>query len=246
MRYPTRMAAGSPFRRRAGVLALSSALTSWACGGSEREVLSRFFIGVENEDHGLIATVSMVSFPGQGVASWRIQSTEPVTSERFRLSQLRVDALAAKRARDEQFSRFSDFRRAHYDDLVTILDRLDENPDYRFTGEFAELRRQWDAHVQERRTLEDELNRLEQAMENERRPARESVLTGDDIDGFDGDVLTQEILVAVRAQETQGETPYRFTLRKYNLTRRQDDFSPPSRWIITRIEEASGNGIGPD
>jgi len=202
-------------------------------------VLTRFFTGVQNEDHGLIATVSMVGFPGDGVASWRIQSSGPTVSERFGLSQLRVDALAAKRARDEQFSRFSDFRRAHYDDLVTILDRLDQNPDYAFSGEFAELRRQWDGYVAERRTLEDDLHRLEQAMEDERRPARESVLTGDDIDGFDGDVLTQEILVAVRAPEAQGgaETPYRFTLRKYNLTRRQDNFTPPSRWIITAIDD---------
>ena len=77
-------------------------------------------------------------------------------------------------------------------------------------------------------------------MEAARRPARESVLTGDDIDLFDGEVLTREILVGVRTSSTAGpgsdETPYLFTLKKYNLTRGMDDFTPPSRWIITRIE----------
>ena len=224
------------------VLSISTALGCWACGGSEREVLNRFFSGVENEDHGMVAAVSLVGFPGEGVASWRVLSVRPTHGERFRLSELRVEALAAKRARDEQFSRFSDFRRANYDGLVTILDRLDENPEQVFNGEFAELRRKWDAYLEERKMLEGNLRELEQAMEAERRPARESVLTGDEIDLFEGEVLTQEILVGVRAPGAPGgeETPYLFTLRKYDLTRRQDDFTPPSRWVITSIEEQEG------
>jgi hypothetical protein len=186
----------------------------------------------------MVAAVSLVAFPGEGVASWRVLSVRPTHSERFRLSGLRVEALAAKRARDEQFSRFSDFRRANYDDLVTILDQLDEDPEHVFTGRFAELRREWDDYMEERGTLEGNLRELGQAMEAERRPASESVLTGDEIDLFEGEVLTQEILVGVRAPDDQGgeETAYLFTLRKYNLTRRQVDFTPPSRWIITRIE----------
>jgi hypothetical protein len=213
-------------------------LTCWACGGSEREVLDRFFSGVENEDHGMVAAVSLVAFPGDGVASWRVLSVRPTESERFRLSGLRVEALAAKRARDEQFSRFSDFRRANYDDLVVMLDRLDADPEHAFTGKLAELRREWDGYMEERKALEGNLRELEQAMEAERRPARESVLTGDEIDGFEGEVLTQEILVGVRPPGAPRgeETPYVFTLRKYNLTRRQDDFTPPSRWIITSID----------
>ncbi|MGH9459950.1 MAG: hypothetical protein ACRD1X_01940 [Vicinamibacteria bacterium] len=238
----------APIRSRTGgsphllVLSISTVLTCWACGGSEQEVLNRFFIGVENEDHGMVATVSMVGFPGEGVASWRVLSVRPTHSERFRLSELRVDSLAAKRARDEQFSRFSDFRRANYDDLVTMLDRLDEDPGQAFSGRLAELRGEWDAYMDERKTLEGNLRELEQAMEAERRPARESVLTGEEIDLFEGEVLTQEILVGVRVPGAGGdeETPYLFTLRKYNLTRRQDDFTPPSRWIITSIEEQEG------
>ncbi|HEY7698601.1 MAG TPA: hypothetical protein VIE88_09305, partial [Vicinamibacteria bacterium] len=102
----------------------------------------------------------------------------------------------------------------------------------------AELRREWDGYMEERKALEGNLRELEQAMEAERRPARDSVLTGDEIDGFEGEVLTQEILVGVRPPgASRGEeTSYVFTLRKYNLTRRQDDFTPPSRWIITSID----------
>ena len=190
----------------------------------------------------MVAAVSLVAFPGEGVASWRVLEARPTRSEPFRLTELRDEAKVAKKARDEQFSRFSDFRRANYDDLVMIQFRLDQNPEHSFTGRFAELRREWDAYVEERRTLERELRELEQAMEAERKPARESVLTSDDIDLFDGEVLTMEVLIGVEAPANEGdeigvETPYLFTLQKYDLTRRLDDFTPPSRWIITQIEE---------
>ena len=192
----------------------------------------------------MVAAVSLVAFPGEGVASWRVLETRPTRSEPFRLTELRDEGRVAKKARDQQFSRFSDFRRANYDDLVMIQDRLDQNPQHSFTGRLAELRGEWDVYVEGRRTLERELRELEQAMETERRPARESVLTGDEIDLFDGEVLTMEVLVGVEAPANEGdgvgvETPYLFTLRKYNLTRRLDDFTPPSRWIITSIEKAS-------
>jgi len=233
-----------PPRLFLGILALSSVLAWSACGGSEQEVLYRFFTGIEYDDPSMVATVSLVAFPGEGVASWRVLETRPTRSEPFRLTDLRNEGRAAKKARDQQFSSFSNFRRANYDDLVRIQDRLDQNPEHSFTGRVAELRREWDAYVEGRRTLERELRELEQAMEAERRPARESVLTGDEIDLFDGEILTMEVLVGVEAPANEGdevgvETPYLFTLRKYNLTRRLDDFTPPSRWIITQIEEAS-------
>lgn len=190
----------------------------------------------------MVAAVSLVAFPGEGVASWRVLEARPTRSEPFRLTELRDEGKVAKKARDEQFSRFSDFRRANYDDLVMIQFRLDQNPEHSFTGRLAELRREWDAYVEERRTLEGELRALEQAMEAERKPARESVQTSDDIDLFDGEVLTMEVLIGVEAPAKEGdevgvETPYLFTLQKYDLTRRLDDFTPPSRWIITQIEE---------
>ena len=236
-----RSSAGLPPRLLLGMWSLSSVWGAWGCGGSDQEVLDRFFTGIEYEDSNMVAAVSLVAFPGEGVASWRVLEIRPTRSERFRLPELQEEAKAAKKARDEQFSRFSDFRRAHYDDLVRIQNRLDQDPDHAFGESLADLRRQWDAYVAERRTLELTLRERERGLEDERRPARESVLTGDVIDLFDGEVLTREVLVGVESPGDAGEeTSYLFTLRRYDLTRRLDNFTPPSRWIITRIEEQEG------
>jgi hypothetical protein len=225
-------------------MGLSCALSWWACGGSEQEVLNRFFEGTANDDASMVAAVSLVAFPGEGVSSWRVIEARPTRTEPFLLAELAEARRVAKKARDEQFSRFSDFRRANYDDLVMIQFRLDQDPGYSFAGELAELRRSWDRYVEDRRRLEGELRDVEQEMEAERRPARESVLTGDDIDLFDGEVLTMEVLVGVESangsEDAGEETPYLFTLRKYNLTRRHDSHTPPSRWIITGIERQDG------
>jgi hypothetical protein len=61
-------------------------------------------------------------------------------------------------------------------------------------------------------------------------------LTSDEIDRFDGEVLTLEVLINVEAPDGAA-TPYLFTLRKYNLTNTENNFTPPSRWIIIQIQE---------
>jgi hypothetical protein len=203
-----------------------------SCGGAEQDVLNKFFTATRNGDTNTVAGVSLVAFPGPSVVTWDVVRVDPTTHEPFPLTRLREEAAKAKKARDEQFSRFADFRTAHYGDLLKIQDRLDEDPDASFTGAQAKLRAEWDAYREERRTLEFQLRDLEKAMEEARKPARESVMTSEDIDGFDGEVLTREVLVNVETEA--GAQPYRFILRKYNLTDRKK-FTPPSRWIITAI-----------
>ena len=207
-----------------------------ACGGAEQEVLRRFFRATMYEDTNTVAALSLVSFPGGAVESWDVVEVVPTTREPFKLSELRRRAETAKIERDSQFAVFSDLRLANYSDLLWIEERLEENPDYPFRGKLADLNAEYQSYRKERVVLELALREIKKAMEDEQRPARKSVMTSDDIELFDGEVLTREVVVDV---ETASDlvAAYVFTLRKYDLTNLQNDFTPPSRWIIVSIQE---------
>jgi hypothetical protein len=208
----------------------------FACGGSEQEVLRKFFTATRLEDTNLVAAVSVVAFPGESVESWEVVEVRPTTSEPFKLAELRREAATAKEARDAQYARFSEFRLANYDDLLRIEEQLEKDPDHQFKGRMAELNTEYQGFREERRELELELREIKQATEDEKKPARKSLLTSDEIDRFDGEVLTLEVLINVEAPDGAA-TPYLFTLRKYNLTNTENNFTPPSRWIIIQIQE---------
>ncbi len=207
-----------------------------ACGGAEQEVLRRFFRATMNEDTNTVAAFSLVSFPGGAVESWDVVEVEPTTREPFKLSELRSRAETAKIERDAQFAVFSDFRLANYSDLWLIEERLEQNPDYRFRDKLADLNAKYQSYRKERAVLEVALREIKKAAEDEKKPARKSVMTSDDIELFDGEVLTRKVVVDVESASDL-LAAYVFTLRKYDLTNLQNDFTPPSRWIIVSIQE---------
>ncbi len=213
-------------------------ISATACGGAEQEVLRRFFRATMHEDTNTVAALSLVSFPGGAVESWDVVEVEPTTREPFKLSELRSRAETAKIERDAQFAVFSDFRLANYSDLLLIEERLEQNPDYPFRGKLADLHAKYRSYRKERAVLELGLRKVKKAMEDEKKPARKSVMTSDDIELFEGEVLTRKVVVDVESASDL-LAAYVFTLRKYELTNRQNDFTPPSRWIIVSIKEAS-------
>ena len=205
-----------------------------ACGGAEQEVLRKFFQATIDEDTSTVAAVSLVSLPGVAVQSWDVVEVGPTTSAPFKLGELRGRAETAKLERDAQFAIFSDFRLANYSDLLLIEERLEQNPSYPFKGKLADLHAEYQFYRKERAGLELDLREIKTAMVDEKKPARKSVMSSDDIELFDGEVFTREVLVDVETV-SGSKTAYVFTLRKYELTNLQNDFTPPSRWIIVSI-----------
>jgi len=211
-------------------------ISATACGGAEQEVLRRFFRATMHEDTHTVAALSLVSFPGGAVKTWNVVEVESTTREPFKFSELRSRAETAKIERDAQFAVFSNLRLANYSDLLLIEERLEQNPDYPFTGKLADLHAEYQSYRKERAVLELALREIKKTMEDEKKPARKSVMTSDDIELFDGEVLTRKVVVDV---ETASDlvAAYVFTLRKYDLTNLQSDFTPPSRWVIVSIQE---------
>jgi len=133
-----------------------------------------------NEDTHTVAAVSLVSFPGGTVQSWDVVEVGPTTSTRFKLGELRSLAETAKIERDAQFAVFSDFRLANYTDLLLIEERLEQNPDYPFKGKLADLHAEYQFYRKERAGLELDLRGIKKAIEDEKKPARKSVMTSDE------------------------------------------------------------------
>lgn len=210
-------------------------ISATACGGAEEEVLRKFFRATINEDTRTVAAVSLVSFPGSAIQSWDVVEVGPTTSAPFTLGELRSQAEVAKIERDAQFAVFSDFRLANYTDLLLIEERLDRNPDYAFKGKLADLQAEYQFYRKERAALELGLREIKKAIEDEKKPARKSVMSSDDIELFDGEVLTREVLVDVETA-SDPKTTYVFTLRKYQLMNLQNNVTPPSRWILISIQ----------
>lgn len=205
-----------------------------ACGGAEQEVLRKFFQATIDEDTNTVAAVSLVSLPGGAVQSWEVVEVGPTTSAPFKLGELRSRAETAKLERDAQFSIFSDFRLANYSDLLLIEERLEQNPGYPFKGKLADLHAEYQFYRKERAGLELDLREIKTAIVEEKKLARKSVMSSDDIELFDGEVLTREVLVDVETVSGP-RTAYLFTLRKYKLMNLQSNVTPPSRWILVSI-----------
>ncbi len=121
-----------------------------------------------------------------------------------------------------------------------ILARMDSDPDYRFQGAWGAIQEEWETFRD--RDEEWQLKRQEnlQALDQELKLSKMSLMSSEEIDELEGEVITREMLVNVAKPEA-GERSYLFTLRKYELTRARSEYKPLSRWIIAGIEEEPEN-----
>jgi hypothetical protein len=206
-----------------------------SCLGPEEQVLDKYFDAVRSGDHVTLAGMSVVGFSGP-VESWKVVEVDPESREPFRLQDLRRRSVAAKLELDEQFYEFSDFREKNLAAFKRIRDRMDEDPGYRFHGKWGDIQSEWEVFQDRYESLDRRRQVILQEIEEEVRLAEMSLMISEEIDGFDGEVVTKEVILRIETAEG-GERLYRFVLRKYDLTSRDGGFKPPSRWIITSIEE---------
>ena len=208
-----------------------------ACGGGpERTLLRTFFTAVQANDNATLASMSTVGFEGT-VESYEIVSVGEETVQPFRLPDILEASEEAKTTRDEHWEEFGIFQDEHFEDIEAIQDRVEQEPDYRFSGSRGELQTEWERWREERSAHEAALREANAAVDRERTQASMSVMGATTLTGFSGEVVTKDVVVNVTTQE-DGLKPYRFTLSRYNLTAGEN--SPPSRWIITSIEPAEG------
>ncbi len=216
-------------------LVISTSLLFLTCRGPEEEFLDKFFDAVRIGDHVTLAGVSVVGFSGP-VDSWEVLEVRPEVREPFRLADLRRRAVEADDEVERQFVEFSEFRKRHLEEFEMIRDRLDEEPEYRFRGEWGEIQAEFERFRDRYDDLYSRRQSIRQAIDRESMLVKMSLMSAEEIDHLRGEVVIKDVLLKVMTSET-GETSYLFTMRKYDLVNRETEFKPPSRWIITAIEE---------
>ncbi len=216
-------------------LAISTSLLVLTCRGPEEEFLTKFFAAVRSGDHVTLAGMSVVGFSGP-VDSWEVIEVRPEAREPFRLAELRRRAIEAEDEVEQQFVEFSEFRKRHLKEFEMIRDRLDEQPEYRFRGEWGEIQAEFERFRERYEDLYSRRQNIRQAIDRETMLAKMSLMSAEEIDRLRGEIVIKDVLLKVMTSET-GETSYLFTMRKYDLFNRETEFRPPSRWIITAIEE---------
>jgi hypothetical protein len=214
---------------------ISACLFILSCRGPEEQVLDKYFEAVRSGDHVTLAGMSVVGFSGP-VESWKVIEVGPESRQPFRLPELRQQSADAKLELEEQFYEYSDFRKNNLAALNRIRDRMDEDPDYRFHGKWGEIQSEWERYRDRYEDLESRRQEILREIDEELRLAEMSLMISNEIDGLGGEVITKAVTLRITTGEG-GERRYRFELRKYELTSRDGDFNPPSRWIVTAIEE---------
>jgi hypothetical protein len=214
---------------------ISSSLTILSCRGPEEEALSRFFAAVQAGDRATQAGMSAVAFSGPA-QSWHIVEIGPDESRRFRLPELRQESEKTETERDEQFLEYSSFRRENLETLKAVRSRMDIDPDYRFTGKQGEVQAEWERFREKYEDLDRRRQEVIRRIDEELKLAKMSLMSSEEVDKFEGEVLAKDLVLSIDDGQS-GEKSYRFVLWKYNLTSKQSDYRPPSRWIITTIEQ---------
>jgi hypothetical protein len=207
-----------------------------ACaGGEEKQLLNRFFMACRSGDNATIASVSQVGFPdSEGCEGWELVEVGQEQTHPFRLTELRQQVADAKRERDTQFEKGKYFLEDNYNEIEKIQMQLDKNPDAKFSGKLGEIHEEWQKIIEDRKTLERNVQELNRELEREIKLAKMSLLADMSVEGLEGTVLEKDVKVKVMANGQ--EKPYTFRLQRYNLTNPQTNVSPGSRWIIVSIE----------
>jgi hypothetical protein len=214
---------------------VSAGFFVFSCQSPEEQVLSKYFDAVRSGDHVTLAGMSVVGFSGP-VESWKVVEVGQESRSPFRLPDLRQRSVAAKEELEEQFYEYSAFRKNNLDALDRIRDRLDEDPGYRFHGRWGEIQSQWEVFQDRYDDLDRRRQEILKEIDEEVRLAEMSLMISEEIDGFDGEVINKDVILRIESAEG-GDRLYRFVLRKYDLTSMEVGFKPPSRWIVTAIEE---------
>ncbi len=218
------------------IVCLTASVFVLSCRGVEEQTLDKFFDAVRTGDHVTLVRMSVVGFSGP-IESWEVIEVESESTVPFRIPELRRQQEQAKREREQQFTEYMEFAESNSEELKMILARMDSDPDYRFQGAWGEIQKAWETFRERNEEWHRKQNEILREIDQELKLSKMSLMSSEDIEQLEGGALVKEVLVNVTKAEA-GERPVLFTLRKYELARKGSEYKPPSKWIITAIEES--------
>ena len=219
------------------VVCLAVSILVLSCRGVEEQTLDRFFDAVRSGDHVTLVRMSVVGFSGP-IESWEVIEVESESRVAFRIPELRRQQEEAKKEREQQFTEYMQFANSNSQELKMILARMDSDPDYRFQGAWGEIQKAWETFRERNEEWHRKRDEILLEIDQELKLSKMSLMSSEEIEQLEGGAHVKEVLVNVTKPEA-GKRSYLFTLRKYELVRKGREYKPPSKWIITAIEESS-------
>ena len=160
------------------------------------------------------------------------------TTEPFGLPDLVKEYEAAKEARDAILKKGRDYLEEN-PELDEIIPKLQEDPEYQFTGKRGEIQEEWMAMVEERKEKEHIYQELRRETDAETRLVTKSVMNrGVTHAELEGEVAVTKLLMNLKPAERDAEMPFTVTLHRYDLSAPGSDRVEPARWVIVDIEGA--------
>ncbi len=209
----------------------------WACGSPEQATVEQFFRASQTDDSATVAAMSAVAAPGT-VESWEMVEISSQSTEPFPLPGLLAEMKTAEKAREVQLEEGREYM-AEYQDLIDeITAKLQEDPDFEYTGERGEVQTAWAELLEGRKATERAYQSLKRAVDDETKLATKSVVRQLDLEDLDGEVAVTQMVLMLKLADAEAK-PYTVSLRKYDLSSAGSDVTETSRWIISGIEEKS-------
>lgn len=204
-----------------------------ACTGAEQQVVKTFLTAVQGGDETTLSNVSLVKFPGS-VVSWEILEVGPESSEPFPLADVRKELAELEIKIEFQQERHANFLSDNAEKAAEYRRRLQKNPDYQFSGEMADFKAEMEARTEEGKELDAKLEDLRRRILGLQDAARLSLNTAVN-QNFKGEVKGK--IVRLKVNDGSQEKVFSLYLRRYELSDKERNLTPMSRWIITEIEE---------
>lgn len=221
------------------LIVVATLVLFWGCGGGpENATVEQFFRAAQSDDQTTIASMSAVSPPGQ-IQSWSVVEVSSRTTEPYELPELLEQLEEAEEEREAILKKGREYLEEHVE-LDEIIPKLQEDPDYEFSGQMGEIQDEWMEIVEERKEKERRYQDIKRSVDRATRLVRKSVMNrGLNVEQLDGEVAETTMRWNLQPQGHDEPLPFDITLQRYDLQNPQTNRTEPARWVIVEIEGAS-------
>lgn len=207
----------------------------WACGSPEQATVEQFFRASQSDDSATVAAMSAVAAP-DNVESWELVEISSQSTEPFALPDLLAKLKTAEEERTATLEEGREYMAEYQDVIDEVTLKLQEDPEFMFSGENGEIQATWMELLEGRKATERAYQEIKRAVDDETRLATKSVVREVDLEDLSGEVSITKMVMMLKLADAEPK-PYTIGLRKYELSESGSDVAETSRWIISDIEE---------
>jgi hypothetical protein len=198
-----------------------------ACGGSEKQIVDRYFGALNSGDNQTLSSFAAVRLE-ETVDSWTVDGASEETRVPAPLPGLTSKLAELETQLEENKKEANTYALDRLDDVDQVRELLkEEKPIPRRLEEVAE---KWQAYNERDRELKIQVGEARHAKESELGIVKLSVGDVADVETREGELLTKNVDLTLRIDGVA--KPYTMALRRYQLTAEEGARRATSRWVV--------------